>query len=63
MLDWLRDLAVEFKGRLVAYEEERKMKYVTSIERRGIEKGKRIGSAELLLRQLRQCFGALEETV
>ncbi len=41
------------------------MQYVTSIERRGIEKGRTEGrtegSAELLLRLLRQRFGALEE--
>ena len=66
-LDWVltlpKGLTDEFEDRLTAYEEERKMKYVTSIERRGIEKGKRIGSAELLLRLLRQRFGALEESV
>jgi len=70
-LDWVltlpKGLTDEFEDRLTAYEEERKMKYVTSIERRGIEKGVQIGlqkgSAALILRQLQRRFGALEETV
>lgn len=61
------DLSVKFKDQLAEYEEERRMKYVTSIERHGIEKGMQLGiqkgSNDLLLRLLQQRFGALEETI
>ena len=50
---------------MTAYEEERKMEYVTSIERRGIKKGRQQGlqegSAEIVLLQLHRRFGALDE--
>jgi flagellar biosynthesis/type III secretory pathway protein FliH len=71
-LDWLlalpEELAAEFDDKLSEYEEERKMQYVTSIERRGIEKGLQqgrqeglqMGAAEITLRQLQRRFGALE---
>ncbi|MEP7338139.1 MAG: hypothetical protein ABI977_10380 [Acidobacteriota bacterium] len=41
-LDWVmilpKNLALKFESQLAEYEEERRMKYVTSIERRGIAK-------------------------
>jgi hypothetical protein len=59
-LDWVltlpENLDVEFKDKLTVYEEERKMKYVTSIERLGIKKG----YAEIILRQLQRRFGPLD---
>lgn len=62
-LDWVLilpdDLDTEYKDKVIAFEEERKMKYVTSVERLGI----RMGSAETLLRLLQQRFGALDESV
>jgi len=64
-LDWLlrlpEDLAAEFDNRLSEYEEERKMPYVTSIERRGIEKGRKEGVAGVALRLLQRRFGPLDE--
>jgi len=74
-LDWLlvlpEDLAIEFDDKLSEYEEEHKMQYVTSIERRGIEKGLQqgrqeglqVGAAEITLRQLQRRFGALSEAM
>jgi hypothetical protein len=82
-LDWVlnlpEELALQYESRLTAYEEERHVKYVTSIERHGIEKGLRAGiaqgieqgiekgieqgSAEIVLRLLERRFGTLEATV
>jgi hypothetical protein len=74
-LDWVPalpdDLDVKFEDNLAVYEEDRKMKYVTSIERRGIQKGieqgiqigLKKGTSEIILRQLQQRFGALDEAV
>lgn len=64
-LDWLlalpKELAVEFKDKMIQYEEERKMEYVTSIEQLGIEKGMQVGSAGITLRVLQRRFGSLDE--
>lgn len=46
MMDLPTDLAIEFDGELRKMEEELKMPYVTSIERRGIEKGREEGREE-----------------
>ncbi len=70
-LDWVinlpTDLAAEYDNQLTAYEEEQKMKYVTSIERRGIEKGTqqglKLGVVGTALRQLQQRFGMLDEAI
>ncbi len=47
-IDWIMllspKLATDFETKIGAYEEERKMKYVTSIERRAIERGLEQGS-------------------
>jgi hypothetical protein len=64
-LDWVlwlpKELEAEFDDRISAYEEEHKMEYVTSIERRGIKKGIHMGNAEIVLLQLQRRFGALDE--
>jgi hypothetical protein len=72
-LDWLLrlplELEAEFHDKLDAYEEEKEMPYVTSIERIGIEKGKLLGREEgrqegitaVVLRQLQRRVGALDE--
>jgi len=65
-IDWLlklpEDLASTFSHELTTYEEKRKMRYVTSVERIGIKKGLQKGRQEgrqeaavaLILRQLRR---------
>ena len=72
-LDWVMtlppELSMEFDHHLSKYEEEKKMPYVTTIERRGIEKGiekgmekgRVEGATNLTLRQLRRRFGTLAE--
>lgn len=50
ILDWLMQLpsteALEFRQQLTELEEEQKMRYVTSIERMGIQKGLELGREE-----------------
>ncbi|HMV47006.1 MAG TPA: DUF4351 domain-containing protein [Blastocatellia bacterium] len=64
-LDWLvwlpKELQEKYEDDLVRYEEEKRMPYVTSIELRGIEKGRVEGIADLTLRQLRRRVGPLAE--
>ncbi len=64
-MDWVlwlpKELQAEFDDRISEYEEEHKMEYVTSIERRGIKKGRQEGSAGFALRVLHRRFGALDE--
>jgi hypothetical protein len=66
-LDWVlrlpQELAAEFDTRLSEYEEEQKMPYVTTIERRGIEKGLQLGGARILLAMLQSRFGPLDEAL
>jgi hypothetical protein len=66
-LDWVltlpEALGVKYKRQLSEYEEEKKMRYVSSIERMGIEQGIQEGSAGIILRLLQQRFGALDEAV
>jgi hypothetical protein len=49
-VDWLmllpEDLTKQFTQNLIAYEEEKKMPYITSAERIGIEKGRHEGRDE-----------------
>ncbi len=69
-LDWVMTLpealTVQYRQQLNDYEEEKKVKYVTSIERlgikQGVEIGQQLGSAAIVLRQLQGRFGALDET-
>ena len=62
-LDWLlklpKNLEAEFLQELTAYEEERQMPYVTSVERIGIEKGER----SMTLQQLTHKFGELPDSI
>ncbi|WP_338463083.1 DUF4351 domain-containing protein (plasmid) [Synechococcus elongatus IITB7] len=70
-IDWLlslpEGLALEFRNELSAYEQERRMPYITSIERIGREKGRQEGRQEgetlLVLRQLSRRFGQLPEQI
>ena len=62
-LDWVlklpKNLEAEFLQELTAYEEERRMPYVTSVERIGIEKGAR----SMTLQQLAYKFGELPDNI
>lgn len=54
------DLEREFSRELLAFEEEKKMPYMTSVERIGRQEGRQEGlnsERQLLLRQLRRRFG------
>lgn len=52
-IDWVmalpKELEKEFRQEINQYEEERRMRYVTSIERMGIEEGRKLGYRVLLL--------------
>ena len=69
-LDWLlklpRGLEAEFWQELSTYEEERRMPYVTSVERigiaKGIKEGKIEGQRSLLLTQLDRKLGKLSDS-
>jgi hypothetical protein len=64
LVDWLmllpEDMTKKFTQDLIAYEEEKKMPYITSAERIGIEKGQDIGellyAREMLLEALDEKF-------
>jgi hypothetical protein len=70
-IDWIlrlpKSLELEFWRELKAYEEERKVPYITSVERIGYDRGKKQGQEEgaqrqarsLILLQLEQKFGTL----
>ena len=64
-LDWLlklpRELDAEFWQELSTYEEERRMPYVTSVERIGIEKGIEKGERSFALHLLSHKFGELPD--
>ena len=64
-LDWLlklpKGLEAEFWQELSTYEEERRMPYVTSVERIGIEKGKTEGQRSFALHLLNHKFGELPD--
>ncbi|MBF0179106.1 MAG: hypothetical protein HQM03_03655 [Magnetococcales bacterium] len=65
-IDWVLHLPAVLEERfwktLCHYEEDRKMRYVTSVERIGMRKGERIGrlegKTEMLLKQLQVRFGS-----
>jgi predicted RNA-binding protein len=50
-----------YRDEIERYEEERKMPYVTTIERMGIEQDQQQASLEITLSLLRQKFGALDK--
>ncbi|MBI1762171.1 MAG: hypothetical protein HYR56_12130 [Acidobacteria bacterium] len=62
-LDWLMflpaDLQHEYRDEIDRFEEERKMPYVTTIERMGIAKGVQTGGGEILLNLLQLRLGEL----
>ena len=68
-IDWIlelpSDLKEAFRNELAQYEQEKQMPYVTSIERMGIEQGRKEGRKEgersLILRQLTRRVGVLPE--
>lgn len=66
-LDWLmflpKPLQIEYADEMDRFEEERKMPYVTTVERIGIEKGRILGGAEMLLHLLRLKLGELSESL
>ncbi len=53
------ELEERFRGELEDIEEEKRMRYVTSIERHGIQKGIVLGESSLLKRQLTSRYGEL----
>ena len=59
-IDWMmalpKDLEKKFTERLNEYEEEQKMRYVTNMERFGVEKGIKIGVRQNVLKVLRLRF-------
>ncbi len=64
-IDWIMALPEEmedsFDQKIIEYKEERKMRYVTHIERKGIEKGFQQEAYKLLARLLKKRFGVLPE--
>jgi hypothetical protein len=70
-IDWLIDLPepleMVFQAELAAYEGDGTMRYVSTIERQGIQKGREEGRQEegrsLVLRLLNRCIGELPESV
>jgi hypothetical protein len=61
-VDWLmmlpHDLTKQFTQNLIAYEEEKKMPYVTSAERIGIDKGQLLNAREMVLEALDARFSS-----
>ncbi|BAZ36712.1 hypothetical protein NIES4101_26320 (plasmid) [Calothrix sp. NIES-4101] len=66
-LDWMLtlplELEAEFKQEVKQLEERRAMKYVTSVERSGIEIGKKEHALSLITRQLNRRVGNIDDTV
>jgi transcription termination factor NusB len=66
-LDWMLtlplELEAEFKQEVKQLEERRAMKYVTSVERSGIEIGKKEHALSLITRQLNRRVGNIDDTL
>ena len=66
-IDWLlvlpEDLEKEFIRELCAFEKEKTMQYVSSIERIGFKKGVRQGESTMLFRLMERKFGKVSEEV
>lgn len=64
-LDWLfflpEDFQSQYRDEIERFEEERKMPYVTTIERMGIEKGRVEANESLAIYFLQRQFGALSD--
>ena len=62
-IDWVLHLPKEaderLRGQIVAFEENQKMPYISSIERIGEKKGEKKGEAKILTRQIQRRFGDL----
>lgn len=62
-LDWLvwlpEELQRDYRDELIRYEEEKHMPYITTFERRGMEKGRVEGLVSLTMRLLQHRFGLL----
>lgn len=56
-------LAERFDEIIFQYEEERKMKYVTSVERHGIKKGRLQNARESVIENLQVRFELVPETI
>ncbi len=66
-IDWVMtlpdNLEAQFWTEVRQFEEEQQMPYITSVERLGIEQGKQLGEANLVLRQLNRRLGQISESV
>ncbi|EIC23714.1 DUF4351 domain-containing protein [Thiorhodovibrio frisius] len=65
IIDWMmqlpKDLEHQLWQQLETLERNTQMRYVTSVERIGIEKGLQQGAADVLLRQMERRFGPLDD--
>lgn len=61
MLKLPKELANQFDEFVKEYEEDKKVEYVTHIERRGIDKGLAKGRAEMVIRLLEDKFGLVDK--
>ncbi len=63
LVDWLmrlpEDLNKQFTQKLIEYEEEKKMPYISSAERYGMEKGMEKGRQAIIQRLLTKRFGSI----
>ncbi len=66
-IDWVmtlpENLETQFWTEVRQFEEEQQMPYITSVERLGIEQGKQLEAANLVLRQLNRRLGQISESV
>ena len=64
LLDWLLvlppEMNLEFRRRVLEYEKEKIMPYITSNEQIATEEGRKEGRQAVILRQLRRRLGGLE---
>lgn len=63
-IDWVMvlpdEMEIKFEAELSEFEKVQRMEYVTSIERRGIEQGKKTGQENVILRQLNRRLGKVD---
>ena len=66
-IDWImklpEELTRQLKERITEYEEEQKMPYITTMERRGIEKGALKNGRENIILVLQARFGNISQTL
>ncbi len=66
-IDWVMtlpdNLEAQFWTEVRQFEEEQQMPYITSVERLGIEQGKQLEAANLVLRLLHRRLGQISESV